>query len=67
MKQGKASSTTSAPMTQPISHKINIDAVSQLGNHVGANPARAITSGPGVQAPVAACTVHHSGSQGKHK
>lgn len=65
MKQGRASVNASDPKREPISHPVSVAAVSELGAHVGRNPPGAIHSAPGVQAPVAACTVHRSGSQGK--
>lgn len=63
MKQGRASSNVSDPKTEPIAHKVNVGAVSQLGAHQS-SPPPPLESGRGFMAPApVACTVHKSGSQ----
>lgn len=67
MKQGSAPTVHSGQKAAPINHKVNVAAVNQLGNHVGAHPETNIYSGRAGQAPMVGTTVHHGGSQGKHK
>lgn len=66
MKQGTGTHSYKGKQ-EPVSHTVSVPAVSQLGNHVGKNPAGPIQSSRGVQAPTSACTSHPSGSQGKHR
>ena len=67
MKQGTGASRPGSQKMEPVSHKINPGAVSQIGNHVGtAKAVEPLVMGRGVQAPKPKETTHACGSQGKH-
>lgn len=67
MKQGQASSShTGSTKVEPVSTKVNPGGVSEIGAHVAMNPSP-VFEGRGVRAPMAGTTIHHTGSQGKHK
>jgi len=65
MKQGKASSTTSAPKSPTVVNKVSPAAVSQIGAVVGTRQAasRPLYTGRTIEAPMGKCTVHKKGSQ----
>ena len=66
MKQGKASSTVSAPKPTTISHAVLPAAVSQIGAMVGTVRAasRPLYVGRGLEAPAPkGVTIHKKGSQ----
>lgn len=63
MKQGRASVTNSDFKREPISHAVNVEKVSEFGNHVGRVHTGPLYEGRGYTAPVANCTVHKKGSQ----
>jgi len=70
MKQGRGNPTSfNAQKREPISHNVNPGAVDQLGQAMGTRRAtQTLYEGKGVMAPSPkSCTVHHSGSQGKHR
>jgi hypothetical protein len=53
---------------EPISHAVNPGVVSQIGVHEAhTRPPQPLYAGRGIEAPKAATTIHHSGSQGKHR
>lgn len=67
MHQGSGNNSNSERKREPIAHAINPGGVSQIGAHVGNNP-ESINAGRGFMAPSpVAETIHHCGSQGKHK
>jgi len=76
MMQGRASSSKmGSTKVEPRSHAVSPAAVADMGiskgNHAetGDMPftSRPVYIGRGLSAPMAACTIHHCGSQGKHK
>lgn len=52
--------------TDPRSNRVSETAVSQLGESV-AYKAPMLYEGKGVEAPKASSTIHHGGTQGRHK
>jgi len=57
---------SNATKVEPTSTKVNVEAVSEIGvQQVRTKPAP-MFEGPGLKAPMAGCTVHETGSQGKH-
>lgn len=60
MKQGTANNTASSQKREPISHKVNVCAVSQIGQ-----PSRhqSLYEGKGVMAPKHTTVIHKKGSQ----
>jgi hypothetical protein len=67
MKQGSASSNTSAPKAEPKPKAVNPGAVSQLGCMVGSKTAvQELYRGKGYKAPMHSQTTHKAGSQGRH-
>lgn len=69
MKQGQAqSSGMGSTKREPIAHKVDVAAVGDMGNQIhrdgGSLP---LYAGRGLEAPMVGTTIHHSGSQGKHK
>lgn len=66
MKQGKATtSTIGATKQEPISHKVNVGAVSDIGLqqvHTRGNSAP-LYEGRGLEAPMVGATVYKKGSQ----
>lgn len=78
MKQGSGNSRVGDTKVEPRAHAIRPAGVAQLGqaqgNHAQDSPGRrldpteAIHKGRGYEAPpLAGCTPHHSGSQGRHR
>lgn len=71
MKQGQAThSGMGSTKTEPVSKAVNPGAVADIGNqqrYAKGNGPIPLYEGRGLQAPMAASTIHHSGSQGKHK
>lgn len=76
MKQGQASRSGSASTkVEPVSRGVNPAAVAQIGIKQGAHvDGRDITpkstpmyEGRGLKAPMANCSIHKGGSQGKHR
>jgi hypothetical protein len=67
MKQGRATtSVVGSTKVEPNSKVVSVEAVSEIGIHqVRANSAP-MYEGRGLEAPIAGCTTHESGSQGKH-
>lgn len=64
---GPGARHTSEPKHEPVVHSINPKAVAQLGTSIyqGKEP---MSAGRGFTAPQpSAKTIHHGGSQGKHK
>lgn len=78
MKQGRASISGRMDTKQePSSRAVNPNAVGQIGlaqggrrhddNITAENSAAALHAGRGYKAPSIGGTIHHSGSQGKHR
>lgn len=68
MKQGRASnSSDGAHKREPISHSVNVHAVSEIGQQVVRHSSINLYEGRGIEAPVGSTDIHHCGSQGKHK
>lgn len=70
MKQGQANKTDyGAQKREPIPHKVNPAGVDQLGQAMGTRRSSVVMQeGRAYQAPgPTGCSVHRSGSQGKHK
>jgi hypothetical protein len=67
MKQGRATtSVVGSTKVEPNSKAVNVEAVAEIGlQYVRANSAP-MYEGRGLEAPMAGCTTHVSGSQGKH-
>lgn len=68
MKQGHA--TTSGPASQkrePIAHAVSPAAVSEIGIHQIRHTSVPLYQGRGLEAPMQGTTIHHTGSQGRHK
>ena len=68
MKQGTGRSTDSGQKREPIAHKVDPAAVSEIGVHQvrnGSGPQ--LYQGRGFEAPMGECTSHEHGSQGKWK
>ena len=67
MKQGQAmSSTAGSTKSEPISHAVSVEAVSEIGVHQVRHTSLPLYEGRGLQAPMQGTTTHHCGSQGKH-
>lgn len=77
MKQGRASSSNmGSTKVEPRSHAVHPTAVSNMGNMQGNHAtdggdmrfkSTPLYAGRGLQAPMAGCTSHKAGSQGKHR
>ena len=71
MKQGRAThSGVGSTKVEPRSRAVDVCAVAELGNkivHVGRAQSYPLYEGRGLKAPMAGTTIHHRGSQGKHK
>lgn len=68
MKQGRAQHSGDAGQKrEPIPHAINPGAVSEIGIHHVRTAPEPMTLGRGYTAPKADTTIHHCGSQGKHR
>lgn len=76
MKQGRASSSgMGSTKVNPTSRAVNPDAVADMGNMHGNHTEEGnypfkttpLYAGRGLEAPMVGTTIHHCGSQGKHK
>jgi len=67
MKQGSGNSTSSAHKTEPKSMGISPKGVAQIGIAVDPRAVESVHEGRGLKAPMASSTIHHGGSQGKHR
>ena len=68
MKQGQASTSGMASQKrEPIAHAVNPAAVSEIGVHQVRHTSLPLYEGRGLEAPMQGTTIHHCGSQGKHK
>jgi hypothetical protein len=68
MKQGTGNSSMRGGKTDPEPNAVSPAAVSEIGVHQvhnGSGPQ--MYQGRGLEAPMAGCTTHEHGSQGKHK
>ncbi len=66
MKQGQAStSTVGSTKQEPISHKVNVGAVSEIGIHQvhTRGTSAPLYEGRGLEAPMKSVTIHPKGSQ----
>lgn len=66
MRQGIGKTTMSGGKTDHAPDKVSETAASQIGEAV-AYRAPTLYEGKGVMAPKAESTIHHGGSQGRHK
>ena len=68
MKQGRASSShVGSTKVEPTSHAVNPAAVAEEGIIQVRHTSLPLYEGRGLEAPHSATTIHHSGSQGKHR
>lgn len=67
MKQGTGHNSASGQKREPIPHKVNPAAVSEIGVHQSRTTSLPMYEGRGLQAPMNECNTHHCGSQGKHR
>ena len=67
MKQGTGNSTQSGQKREPIAHKVNVAAVSEIGIHQVRGTSLPLYEGRGLEAPMQGISNHPQGSQGKHK
>lgn len=68
MKQGRASVDGPADQKrEPISHKVSVAAVSEIGIHQVRATSLPLYEGRGLEAPMQGSTTYATGSQGKHK
>lgn len=67
MKQGTGHTTSTAHKTEPVSTAINPAAVAEIGVHQVRHTQVPMYEGRGLKAPMVGSTIHHCGSQGKHK
>ena len=67
MKQGTANNTNSGQKREPIAHAVSPAAVSEIGIQQVRNTSIPLYKGRGLEAPMQGTTIHHCGSQGKHK
>lgn len=68
MKQGRANPDGAAGQKrEPIPHKVSVAAVSEIGVQVIRHTSLPLYEGRGLEAPMQGTTIHHCGSQGKHK
>lgn len=67
MKQGRATtSIVGSTKTEPKSHAVNPEYVSEIGQQVVRHTSIPMYEGRGLEAPMVGSTSHKSGSQGKH-
>ena len=66
MKQGSGNSSHSAGKVEPKSRGMNPAAVADIGIQQVRTTSIKMHEGRGIEAPKAASTIHHCGSQGKH-
>lgn len=68
MKQGQAqSSKMGSTKVEPIPHAVNVAAVAEEGIQVLRHTSLPLYEGRGLEAPMVGTTIHHCGSQGRHK
>lgn len=68
MKQGQATTSHSgSTKIEPRSHAVNVAAVAEEGIVELRANSLPLYQGRGLEAPMASSTIHHCGSQGKHK
>jgi len=67
MKQGTANNTDSGRKREPIAHAVSPAAVSEIGIQQIRTTSLPLYEGRGLEAPMQGSTIHHCGSQGKHK
>ena len=67
MKQGTSTSTNSGQKREPIAHAVSPAAVSEIGAHQVRTTSLPLYEGRGLEAPMQGTTIHHCGSQGRHK
>jgi len=68
MKQGQAThSGSGSTKIEPRSHAVSPEAVAEIGLQVVRHTTVPIYEGRGLEAPMAGTTIHHCGSQGKHR
>jgi hypothetical protein len=67
MKQGTANSRAGDQKREPIAHAVSVGAVSEIGVHQVRGTSLPLYEGRGLEAPMQGTTIHHTGSQGKHK
>lgn len=68
MKQGQAShSLIGSTKVEPKARAVNPEAVSEMGTQVVRHSSVPLYEGRGLEAPMTGTTIHHNGSQGKHK
>jgi hypothetical protein len=68
MKQGQAStSTVGSTKREPISNAVNPAAAAEIGVHEVRATSLPLYEGRGLEAPMQGTTIHHCGSQGRHK
>lgn len=67
MKQGRATtSIVGSTKVEPISHKVSVEAVSEIGLQVVRATSLPLYQGRGLEAPMVSETSHKTGSQGKY-
>ena len=68
MKQGQASTSgAGSQKREPIAHAVSPAAVSEIGTQVVRHTSLPLYEGRGLEAPMQGTTIHHCGSQGRHK
>lgn len=68
MKQGSATRDVSeSAKREPRSHAINVQATADIGVQHHNTNSKPLYEGRGFEAPMQGSTIHHCGSQGKHK
>lgn len=67
MKQGTGKSTDSGQKREPIAHAVSPAAASEIGVHQVRHSSLPLYEGRGLEAPMQGTTIHHTGSQGKHR
>lgn len=68
MKQGQAThSGSGATKVEPKPRAVDPGAVSDIGQQYIYTESQPLYEGRGLEAPMVGTTIHHSGSQGKHK
>lgn len=67
MKQGQGTTSASGQKREPISHAVSPAAASEIGVQQVRTTSLPLYEGRGLEAPMQGTTIHHTGSQGKHK
>jgi len=68
VKQGQATtSSVASTKREPIAHAVNPAAVAEIGIHEARVTSLPLYEGRGLEAPMQGTTIHHCGSQGKHR